>query len=163
MNLNNYIKEAIKTEIVIEEVKVNTRLNHGIMGVVTGVGELLLPFVDIENSPWAHVVRIKEEVGGILWHLAILMDEMSLNYDDIDEIEMSGSNCNDCVFNLVAMASSLQDDLMKHIYNDNSLDYDLIEDIVAMIVINLRSISKELDFTLEDVAEANINKLNTKH
>jgi len=60
MNLNDYIELAIKTESLIDEVKVNTRLNHGIMGLVTEVGELLEPFMDEESGPWSHIVNIKE-------------------------------------------------------------------------------------------------------
>ena len=163
MNLNDYIKLAINTESIIEEVKVNPRLNHGIMGIVTEVGELLEPFMDEENSPWVHIVNIKEEIGDILWYLAIIMDEMSLNYDDIEIVESEDSFCNTYVCNLVIEASRLQDDLKKHIYYGNDLDYNLLESRIAIIVLNLRSIAKELDFTLEEVAETNINKLKARY
>ena len=40
MNLNEYIGLSIRTESSIEMVKVNTRLNHGVVGIVTEAGEL---------------------------------------------------------------------------------------------------------------------------
>ena len=163
MNLNDYIKLAVKTESIVDEIKVNTRLNHGIMGLVTEVGELLEPFMDEENSPWTHIVNIKEEVGDILWYLAIIMDELSLSYDDLVPFINEESSCNIYVLNLVVESSRLQDDLKKHIYYGNELDMNLIEKRVNLFVANLIGIAKELEFTLEEVAETNINKLKARY
>ncbi len=163
MNLNDYVKLAVKTESIVDEIKVNTRLNHGVIGLITEVGELMEPFTDSENGPWVHIVNIKEEVGDILWYLAIIMDELSLNYDDLNEMEVGCYTCDYYMNSLVIESSRLLDDMKKHIYYSNDLDYNLLESRIAIVVYILRGISKQLEFTLEEVAETNINKLKSRY
>ena len=40
MNLKDYIKDAVKTESIVDSVDVNTRLLHGVIGLITEAGEL---------------------------------------------------------------------------------------------------------------------------
>ena len=130
MDLNEYIGLAIRTESSIEMVKVNTRLNHGVVGIVTEAGEL------IEAMQNDDMVNVKEETGDILWYLAILMDELSLNFDDLSALSTKSddvASVNETVLRIAVEASKLLDDLKKQIYYNDDLDLTSFEKKVANI------------------------------
>lgn len=78
-----FINDAIRTESQEFNVdKIDPRLLHGVIGLCTESGELLdaLKKTLFYNKP-LDVVNVKEELGDLLWYIAIIMDSIGTNFD----------------------------------------------------------------------------------
>ena len=93
MNSKEYIQSAIKTEsrdfnIIEERLKGSRiqRLLHASFGLSTESGELLdaLKKHIFYGRP-LDLVNISEEMGDLFWYLAILSDELGLEFEKIME------------------------------------------------------------------------------
>lgn len=79
--MNNFIEQAIRTESD-KFYPVSPRILHASMGLVTEAAE----FQDalkkvIFYGKEVDKVNLKEEIGDILWYLAIAMDELGTDFD----------------------------------------------------------------------------------
>ena len=81
MNFIEYSKEALKTESKVNDVFCsrikklgwNERLEFGLLGILSELYELELA-LKVENDK----VNIKEEIGDVLWYIALLGDELNI-------------------------------------------------------------------------------------
>lgn len=99
--MKDYIKNAVRTEAPItvsvsERLRWSARLIHGIFGLTTEVGE----FTDglkrhIFYGKDIDYVNLQEEVGDLLWYLAIILDELStqskldLNFEKVMQLNIA--------------------------------------------------------------------------
>lgn len=77
-----YIKQALRTEAPADSQK--DRINHALIGLVGEVGELC----DAYKRAWFYGTEldrrnVKEELGDIFWHLAILCDAEEMHPGEI--------------------------------------------------------------------------------
>ena|SRR3990167_4488290 len=88
MNSNEYIKKALKTESKDYRFKptadVTPRIEHAVYGLVTESAELLdavkkakIYGQDLDK------VNIIEEMGDIMWYMALLVDELGTDFENI--------------------------------------------------------------------------------
>lgn len=85
MTPSAYIKKAMRTEskkgsLLIADV--DSRILHGIMGVVTEAGELMdiiKRYFFYDKEPLK--VHIIEEIGDVFWYLAILCDALEIDFE----------------------------------------------------------------------------------
>lgn len=84
---HKFMEACIRTECDYEHAveNINPRIAHALFGLETEIGELIDPF----KKFWFYgglkpidLVNVKEEIGDILWYLAILMDEIDTDFDD---------------------------------------------------------------------------------
>lgn len=81
MNWNEYLVESEKT--LIDKGKMENIL-HGCIGASTEAGELLDAYKKVHfYSKPLDVINVKEEIGDIMWYVAILCRELDLNMEDI--------------------------------------------------------------------------------
>lgn len=81
MNFKTYLTESQRT--LIEKGK-DMNMLHGAIGIGTEAGELLDAFKrNIFYGKPLDRVNIKEELGDIMWYIAILCRELDLDMDDI--------------------------------------------------------------------------------
>jgi len=82
---SEYVKAAIRTESP-QTFAVNPRILHGVIGISTEAGEMLSNLkkalfygneVDINN--------LKEEIGDVLWYIAILSNELDISIETLME------------------------------------------------------------------------------
>lgn len=85
--MQDYIKQARQTEAkisqeVLERMVICSRAIHATMGLTTEVGELTDMFKKciFYNKPLDYI-NIEEEVGDILWYIAILFDQYGYNFE----------------------------------------------------------------------------------
>lgn len=79
--MQDYIKQAIRTESTIND-PVIRRLEHAAIGICTEGGELLDALKKvIFYGKELDTTNMKEEVGDILWYLAILCDALGTDFD----------------------------------------------------------------------------------
>jgi hypothetical protein len=83
MTPDEYIKLAIKTESPNFQM-ISPRLLHGTMGVDTESGELTdsLKKHMFYGKP-LDLVNINEEIGDLLWYIALICNECNFSFEDI--------------------------------------------------------------------------------
>lgn len=84
-----YIQNALRTEggYRFEATgEVTPRIEHGVIGAVTEVGELMdaVKKAKIYGRPLDRV-NLVEEIGDVMWYLAILADDLGVSFEDIWE------------------------------------------------------------------------------
>lgn len=88
MNSNEYIEKALKTESKDYKFKatgdVTPRIEHAVYGFVTESGELLdaVKKAKIYGQDLDKVNMI-EEMGDLMWYMALLCDELKVDFDII--------------------------------------------------------------------------------
>lgn len=88
----NYVQEALRSEnkdfqALINRVDVRSiRLLHGAMGLDTESGEIMDSMKrHIIYGSDLNIVNIREELGDIMWYVALICDELGLTIDQICE------------------------------------------------------------------------------
>lgn len=88
MKPNEYIQKAIRTERkeydFTETNGVAPRIEHGVIGLVTEAGELMTAVKKAKIYAKAlDRINVIEEVGDIMWYLALLADELGVSFEEI--------------------------------------------------------------------------------
>lgn len=80
--MKDYIQQAIRTESLNCNVVGNERLLHAAIGLATESGELLdaLKKTIFYGKELDHV-NVKEELGDLLWYIAVAMDELGTDFE----------------------------------------------------------------------------------
>ena len=95
MNNKEYVELAIKTDHPNYQEPVNridkpmARLLHGAVGLVTESAEVLDAFKKhIFYGRVLDYVNIKEELGDVLWYIAIMCNEMDIDMESIMQVNI---------------------------------------------------------------------------
>jgi NTP pyrophosphatase (non-canonical NTP hydrolase) len=95
MTPQDYIQQAIRTEnkddrAITERMSFSARELHALMGLATEVGELTDAYKrwviygkDIDYT------NVREEVGDLLWYLALLLDDMGCTFEECMEANIA--------------------------------------------------------------------------
>lgn len=85
MTNEEYIENVLRTESPKNPI-VPRRLLHGTMGICTEAGELLDAVKKgmYYGKPMDYV-NIREEIGDLLWYMALIIDEMGWSFEQIME------------------------------------------------------------------------------
>jgi len=93
--MGQYVKDAIQTESVIGDITlkdgraISSRLLHGVSGCVTEAGELEDALKKcIFYGKELDLVNLTEEVGDVMWYLAILLDELGSSFEEVITINI---------------------------------------------------------------------------
>ena len=85
----SYVEDAVKTESPItpelkDRLSSNARLLHGAIGLCTETGEFqdALKRAIFYNKAFDKVNLI-EEVGDVMWYLAIICDELGVSFEEV--------------------------------------------------------------------------------
>jgi NTP pyrophosphatase (non-canonical NTP hydrolase) len=93
--MQNYIEEALRTESpitpeLVDRLTGNARAVHAFFGLLTEMGELADGFKRaIFYGKSLDTTNIKEEVGDVLWYLAILMDTLGIDFEQCMEANIA--------------------------------------------------------------------------
>ncbi len=90
MKPEDYIKNALRTEPQEYPFKgtheVTPRIEHGAIGIVTEAGEIMDA---VKTNKYygreLDKVNLIEEMGDVMWYLAILCDELGVSFEDVWE------------------------------------------------------------------------------
>lgn len=68
-------------DIMDEEIELDPRVFHGIVGIATEAGELIDVLIsNLEKNTAVDAVNVQEEISDIAWYTAILNDKLDLNW-----------------------------------------------------------------------------------
>lgn len=151
--MKEYIEQALRTES-LDKFKVDSpRLLHAVIGINTEFGELLL------STDETNVV---EEVGDILWYIAILADELEASFDEIEllgqkEIDEKNLDVDDLEVVFERVIETL--DIMKRaLFYGVPIDELKLIHAVGVVFVALRGIAN-----LDQAMVANISKLSRRY
>ena len=88
MKPSQYITNALRTEPqkyhFPKSSNLSPRIEHAVMGIVTEAGELMdtVKKVKIYQAK-LDKTNLKEEIGDVMWYLAILCDELKISFEKI--------------------------------------------------------------------------------
>ncbi len=81
MNIQDYLPASERTLI---DKGHDMNLLHAAMGISTEAGELMDAFKrKIFYGKALDVVNVKEEIGDLMWYVAILLRELDLDFEDV--------------------------------------------------------------------------------
>lgn len=136
------------------------RLLHAAMGLVTEVGEIY------EINGETHLL---EEVGDICWYLALGLDALGVNWDEVEilpEDDFIKAVRGETVDQTrVILASELLDMLKKFIFYGREISTEKALATLVMLknALHWGLVYSEANFSLEDVTEANMKKLKARY
>lgn len=85
MKPSDFIKNALRTESTLSD-NSEVRIEHAVMGLVTEAGELTDALKRHKfYRQKLDKVNLVEEVGDIMWYLAILCDELGVSFEKVWE------------------------------------------------------------------------------
>lgn len=90
MDFKTYLKESARTVSDVPDFDdEKTRMLLGAIGLCTESGEIMDVFKKaLYHGRELDTVNLKEELGDLLWYLAILMRELNLDLDEVLEINI---------------------------------------------------------------------------
>jgi len=139
--------------------KFELRLLHGAIGICTEVGELL----EAMNRKEVDAVNLAEEIGDILWYLAIFEREFDFELSIITADRYFERilyiNFHDTVEKLAMQSSQLLDFYKKKAFYARLINNDTIEEKCQEIFNTVYFMITGLGFNLDDIKTNNIAKL----
>ncbi len=86
MKIEDYLKASERTLI---DKGHDMNLLHAAMGISTESGELMDAFKrKIFYGKALDVVNVKEEIGDVMWYIAILLRELDLDFEDVLQVNI---------------------------------------------------------------------------
>jgi len=158
MKLEEYIAKAIRTESSlmpltdeVAELGLTSRSFHAMLGLVGEVNEL-------KNS--RDTVNTIEELGDILWYIAIFLDDNpTLLRDGLDKNSDSITD----IDNLEDRVIDILDQYKKTMYYGKVLNVKKVYELFTELVYQVNGIISNYEFSISDIMELNINKLMVRY
>lgn len=144
----NYIAEAIRTESIDLFKVERPRLFHAAIGIMTETAEVLVAYDD---------PNLKEELGDILWYVAIACDEMQITIDElltVSDLTVEGPEM------LLSNAEAALDHMKKVCFYGVMFDDLFFAQKIANVVQMVTKLSR---WPLVELQEANIAKLRRRY
>lgn len=156
--MDDYIKLALRTEATENTVLREPRLMHAAIGIMTETVELLLAAYNEDR------VNTKEEIGDILWYLAIGCDEMCCTLDEVRQIATASpiELETNPVKLLVETAAEILDTLKRNTFYATTVDHITLGTHFANALVILDWICEDEGWDLSEIQERNIEKLRVR-
>jgi len=177
MNYIEYVKNVLRTESPknpftkeVEDLGLNYRLYHGILGINTEIGEILEAYdKSKETGSKLDYVNLGEETGDILWYIGVISNVFGIE-KELYSIEISDKNVdiNHFPAKLEILANTLLDMTKKTMFYGKQLEEEkvkkLITEIFVLTNIYINSLGIKVDsITFENVMDTNIKKLKKRY
>ena len=149
---SKFINQAIRTESRVENV--NTRITHAVVGIMTEA---------VEYMQHTDHVNAREEIGDLLWYVAILADE--LHADLSTWLEIAVEKESKAVWraksaNLIVKAGDLADTFKKREFYGKDKTYtDPVTELLAVVI----QLCFRHETTIQSEMQRVIAKLRTRY
>lgn len=150
MNFQEYLKESERTLIDMGKEK---NLLHASLGLITEFGELVDIYKrNIFYGKEIDIVNVKEELGDLMWYLAIIFRifPQKLDYKSLE------------ITDKIRVLYSIQDNINDIIRISDFYNLSEISFLVNSLYRNIERFAQLNNFTLEDVMQTNIDKLKAR-
>ena len=171
MNITEYVPLAVRTE---KPLPILQRMSHSCMGLITEIGEVVteLKRMAIYGKPLddQRKAHILEEVGDVMWYIAIMWDVLDANLEDflsapkfVPPTDLEG------MYEATSMVLAKQCGQICAVTEDVTMNQDINEDNFAdlshatyMIYVGLGLLANHCDSSIEQAMEDNIAKLRVR-
>lgn len=149
--MRDYIEQAVKTES-LQWQEPNHRLLHAAMGLSTEGAELIA-YTDKQN--------LVEELGDVLWYVALACDELEITMDEAEEASIGSDEKGiTALENLILAANEILDEMKKSTFYGRKIDLPKVVKNLGLVISAVAEIADEEAMTfLDEIMEANIEKL----
>jgi NTP pyrophosphatase (non-canonical NTP hydrolase) len=166
--MKDYVEKAVltenkNTEQVIERLDAQTvRSIHAIMGILTETAEIIEATTDVE---------IKDEVGDILWYMALFCDARGIYFNGmLEEAEQESNNYPPFLssnimipFGLMREGSTLLDIFKKRMFYYKPVDEKSVSVITKKIFKYIVAYCNQEKVDIKEAMEKNIQKLAARY
>ena len=137
------------------------RLLHSGLGMSSELAELE---VALDKTDW-DLVNISEESGDILWYIAVAVNALGFDHNEISSFEVSkkeGYALRDSVNTTVWAVGEFNDLLKKHLFYGRELNTDKLKQNLQQMCMAVSAICIYCDKTPGQTRETNIAKLKVR-
>ena len=153
MTFSEYIPLALRTECDRSSCNEQNRLLHAAIGAMTESTEL---------SHFVGKANFVEELGDILWYMAIALD--ALGRKELSETQAAGTiHGGNALRTICVESANLLDQMKKNIFYGKQYDRDDYARSCEFIIHCIRQICVSWAIKFEDVLKANIRKLTVRY
>jgi NTP pyrophosphatase (non-canonical NTP hydrolase) len=160
MNWSEYLQLSEKTlssQFNCDDEKYQ-RVLHSVIGILTEMEELLDNHIGQIQDP----VNRQEEVGDVLWYLAILGREFDLDYPQII-VKEKNQDTMSVVLKIIKNTCKLLDILKKKIYYNKEVDENIFKTLTHVIMLDISDYISAFDIDIEKCFDINIAKLKSRY
>lgn len=175
----DYIKEVVALKSGDFNVPDDADLVHAIIGISTEAGELIDQLDDVmfmDKKP--DVVNVKEELGDLLWYMALLCYSLECTFDEFMESVESLLNDVANIRNQVgykhpvfahstlmiaAAAGRLMDQLKRATFYGSAIDNGILRRELNQMLWQIAIMCVDMDCTVEELQQMNIDKLHKRY
>lgn len=159
MNLKEYKELAEKTlSTQFHSDPQMEKVLHAALGLATEIEELLVNYSD-KMDP----TNVLEEVGDLTWYLSIFYRE----YPEIENIvinhTMEVKTQQGLIMNMLKSILQIQDLIKKKLYYNKPINQDSMNNLVALLDVDIRMYLDVYGLKIEDVWDKNIAKLKARY
>lgn len=177
MSLETFVKDACRTESPNFELLIpglpdaegevesydTARLVHAAFGMQTETAEFSEEIlVSRAKGVDVDVVNLREELGDILWYVAIACDELKLNFTSL-VASPKGARGVGADHSITAVVADFTDILKKSIFYGKPLDVTKVSAVLERLVGDISELCGILDTNLEAVVAKVSDKLKTRY
>lgn len=170
MNFREYVELAIRTESLYsvinpnhEQANINDSLFHSALGIQTEVWEIFEALFIKDGE--LDIVNLREEVGDIMWYIAIACKK--LDFYDIDFSEAFDTekyeNYTHYAYRLNYEAIELLDSFKKALFYNKPFDVSIMKERLLEIYKLWGAFVQLLDGDIVKICETNIKKLQARY
>ena len=149
MGPNDYQDQAITTAVYPDE----HQISYPALGLVNEIGELLA--CDPEDDD-----AIKKEMGDVCWYVAVTAYDLGLRLQDCVDKPALKLGMND-LEGLYRNSHWIAGHVKKILRGDDGREEKVLEiqGFLGDILARLKGLARKMEFTIEEVFEANLDKL----
>lgn len=160
--LKDYPALAAKTEKDLGSMTM--RLMHGCLGIQTEVGEIAetVQLYIFSSEDTLDKDNVVEEVGDVLWYLAILANSLQLDFD-VEEKSVGRLPVAVLSGELTILSGRIGDVIKRYAIYNKDIDLTLIQQLLLDTLRVLSSLVLHSESTLLEAAAQNITKLQKRY
>lgn len=138
--MNDYITQALRTESTMNP----DRLLHVALGLATEWGET-----------WADVNHA-EELGDLMWYVAIGADELELTLSELEELALEKGS-------MAEVVGLFSNQVKRRVFYGAPPDNSILAACLGRVIVNVKTLCDLFDLSYNEVLEQNITKLKRRY
>ena len=172
MTLKKYQEKALKNLNPSIAKSKKDRLRYCCMGILEETGEIVAElrkplFSGNYHEKPMDKETIKSEIGDLIWYIALMCQDSKINMDNLINInkEENGNEERDILIDKGIKLGQASGKMVKKYlkYKKDEIEKQELEKAIKKQFNNLLKLSNELNITMEEILELNLDKVNKRY